>query len=75
MEELKKENWLFDCFFKAGAAYEDIKEAANIIYNNLMATPCSVQYKEKKRVNNLYNSSYHYEWIATNKNRKTTINF
>lgn len=75
MEELKKEDWLFDCFFKAGAAHEDIKEAANIIYNNLMMAPCSVQYKEKKRVYNLYDGGYHYEWIATNKNRKTTINF
>lgn len=75
MEELKKEDWLFDCFFKAGAAHEDIKEAANLIYNQLMIVPFSIQYKEKKRVYNLYDNGYHYEYIPTNKNRKTTIDF
>lgn len=75
MEEFKKEDWLFDCFFKAGADHEDIKEAANLIYNQLMIVPYSIQYKEKKRVYNLYDGGYHYEYIPTNKNRKITIDF
>ncbi len=74
MEELKKD-WLFDCFFRAGASKDDIKEAANLIYNNLLQASYSVQYKEKRRVYNTYDGGYHYEYIPTNSHRKIKIDF
>lgn len=74
MEELKKD-WLFDCFFKAGAAKEDIKEAANLIYNILLQARHSIQHKEKRRVYNTYDGGYHYEYVPSNTHRKVKIDF
>lgn len=74
MEELNKD-WLFDCFFRAGASKEDVKEAANLIFNELLQSRYSVQYREKRRVYNTYDGGYHYEYIPTNPHRKVKIDF
>lgn len=66
-EEFNKDDWFWDCFFSYRASEEDLNEAANIIYNNLMKLPMSkinVEY-EKIRVLNTYNSEYHYEKVRS----------
>ena len=63
-EEEPKE-WLYDCFLFRGCANADIKEAANLIFNMLMNTPCSYirRYYVRQRVANIYDDGYHYENI------------
>ena len=58
-----KKEWLFDCFFGAGCSEDDIKEAANMIFNMLVKSAYSEQDYEKKRVPNIYDNGYHYERI------------
>ena len=57
--------WLFDCFFSANCAKSDIKEAANLIYNMLIKSKNSpiIRDSRRQRVQNTYNSGYHYETI------------
>lgn len=57
--------WLFDCFLSWGVSNEDIKEAAQLIFNMLVAakhTPI-MRDKKRRRVSNVYNNGYHYETI------------
>ena len=60
-----KKEWLFDCFFSFSASDEDVKEAANLIFNMLVNTKNSEIHREgrKQRVPNTYNSGYHYEMV------------
>jgi hypothetical protein len=64
MEESKKE-YLYDCFFEENPAQEDIKEAANILFNELTnAKYCEKSRHFKKiRVSNTYDAGYHYEKV------------
>lgn len=57
--------WLFDCFFNAGCSQSDIKEAANLIFNMLVKSKNSpiIRDSHRQRVQNTYNSGYHYETI------------
>lgn len=63
-DECKKE-WLYDCFFTFRASDDDIKEAANLIFNMLVNAKNSVIIRDKKktRVPNTYDGGYHYEII------------
>lgn len=55
--------WLYDVFFKYGASEADIKEAANLLFNELVKAPEGELQKERHRVPNTYNNNYHYETI------------
>lgn len=74
-DDLSKE-WLHDCFFSFNCSKADIKEAANLIFNQLVTAPKSVIRIDyvKRRVPNYYNNGYHYEKIY-NKERFEKINF
>ena len=39
-------SWLYDCFFTFPCSYEDIKEAAQLIFNELVSADLSKQYKD-----------------------------
>ena len=78
LEELNKNNWMFDCLFSFRCNDEEIKEITSLLFNELQAAPLSGEYIEttKKRVPNLYNSGYHYETVTTrNKTTKTLYTF
>lgn len=55
--------WLCDCFYGFRASDADVKEAANMIFNMLVAAKNSVIIRDSQRVRvpNTYNSGYHYE--------------
>lgn len=63
-DECKKE-WLYDCFFSFRASDEDVKEAANLIFNMLVNAKCCPIRRDakKQRVPNTYDGGYHYETI------------
>jgi hypothetical protein len=63
MEDTKE--WLYDCFFSFDVSDSDIKEAANHIFNMLVAAKNSVIHRDskKQRVPNRYDGGYHYETI------------
>lgn len=71
-----KKEWLYDCFFHWDCSNEDIKEAANLIFNMLVCSRVSDIYStsEKKRVPNTYNGGYHYEEVVKPK-RMREIDF
>ena len=60
-----KKEWLFNCFFSFGCSQSDIKEAANLIFNILVKSKNSpiIRDSRRQRVQNTYNSDYHYETI------------
>jgi hypothetical protein len=60
-----EKEWLYDCFLYANCSDADRKEAANLIFNQLVKMPVSVIRRDSKRcrVSNTYNSGYHYETI------------
>lgn len=72
--------WLWDCFYSISdqkpEIEEDRKEAANIIFNELVKMPESKKIIDthKKRVPNTYNNGYHYE-IVRDKERLEKIDF
>lgn len=74
-EEFPK-NWLYDCFFRCDASEADRKEAANLIFNELIRAKHSPIIRDKKRirVSNTYDTGYHYETIY-GKERIATIAF
>lgn len=51
-----KKEWLYDCFFSATCNIEDVKEAANLIFNMLVSSAPSRIHREVKRqrVANIY---------------------
>lgn len=53
-------------FFDYEMTESEIKQAAFDLYNFLINCDCSEKYIErhKKRVSNIYNNGYHYEYIA-----------
>lgn len=63
-------SWFHNCFYSLDDAKpelaEDRKEAANIIFNIITAAPACEVYREtyRKRVQNYYNSGYHYETLT-----------
>lgn len=63
MEDEK--TWLYDCFFSWKCSDDDIKQAAQLIFNMLCNAPFSdiIRDKRRERVRNTYNSGYHYETI------------
>lgn len=63
LEEVKRD-WLFDCLFKWSCTAEERREIANLIFNSLVNGRCSQQvyHREKVKVPNTYNNSYHWEW-------------
>lgn len=75
LEETKKD-WLEDQFLKIGCSEKDINDAAKKIFDMLVASKNSSIILDKKRVRvqNLYNSGYHYETIYE-KERFTSVNF
>lgn len=58
-----KKTWLYDVFFKYGAPEADIKEAANLLFNELVKAPAGELEKERRRIPNTYDNRYHYETI------------
>lgn len=64
-ETLTKE-WLFDSLLRCGCSEDDIKEAAQMLYNALMKNRFSGRHveKERRRVPNVYDGGYHYETIV-----------
>lgn len=64
-EQFSKE-WLFDSLLRCGCSEDDIKEAANMIYNSLcngkFSGRCPAD-SERRRVPNVYDGGYHYETI------------
>lgn len=74
-EEFSK-NWLYDCFFRCDASEADRKEAANLIFNELIKAKCSPIIRSKKRIRvpNTYDTGYHYE-IIYEKERIAAITF
>ena len=56
-------SWLYDVFFKYGAPTADIKEAANLLFNELIKAPAGELEKERRRIPNTYDNRYHYETI------------
>ena len=60
-----KKEWLFDCFFSFRATDDDVKEAANLIFNMLVSSKNSTIQREsrRKRVANVYDGGYHYETV------------
>lgn len=66
-EEIRRD-WIFDSLFRACAPSEiaeDRREAANMIFNKLLAADFSEKRIDSKRVRvrNTYNGGYHYETI------------
>lgn len=63
-EEADK-SWQWDCFFMMGCSKEDIKEAANLIFNHLLKMNPSIIRRDgnRRRVPNTYNGGYHYETV------------
>lgn len=60
--------WLVDDFYRLftkSEVNEDRREAANLIFNELISAAPGKKYREgrKTRVSNTYNSGYHYETI------------
>ena len=64
LEEVSKE-WKLECFHYANCSNADRREAANLIFNQLVKMHVSVIRRDNKRcrVSNTYNSGYHYETI------------
>ena len=60
-----KKTWLYDCYLKVGCTENDIKKAAEYIFNMLINYNSSQIRLDKKRVRvpNSYDNSYHYETI------------
>lgn len=56
-------SWLYDVFFEQGAAEADIKEAANLLFNELVKAPAGELVTDRQRVSNTYDNRYHYERI------------
>lgn len=65
-EIIEDKNWLFDSFFRFSCSDEDIKEAANMIFNILVKHPlCKLDREQtRKRVPNTYNDSWHWEVVV-----------
>lgn len=63
--EADKKEWLYDCFFGSKASQDDVKEAANMIFNMLCNAANSTIMRDKKRqqVQNTYNDGYHMETV------------
>ncbi len=57
--------WLFDSFWRVNCSQDDIKEAANLIFNMLINSKLSEKYRDgkKTRIPNFYDNGYHYETI------------
>lgn len=65
-EQFNKE-WIFDSLLRCGCSEDDIKEAANMIYNSLLKGKFSGRCpaaRERRRVPNVYDGGYHYETIV-----------
>lgn len=75
LEETKK-TWLEDQFLKIGCSEKDINDAAKKIFDMLVSSKNSSIILDKKRVRvqNLYNSGYHYETIY-GKERFASVEF
>lgn len=76
LEDSKKE-WAFDSFIVGFyASKDDVKEAANILLNELRTAPACKIYREseKRRVPNYYNNGWHYETV-TKPERRAAIDF
>lgn len=77
--EKLKTNFFWDCFVTVTgkrATKEDIKEAANLIFNEVVAAELSEKCIEtrKIRVNNYFDNGYHYENVKE-KERFAVIDF
>ena len=57
--------WLFDSLWNTNCSRDDIKEAANLIFNMLLNSGYSKKYRDgnRRRVANTYDGGYHYETI------------
>lgn len=55
--------WLFDSLWRANCSSDDIKEAANLIFNMMLNSGYSKKYRDgsRRRVHNTYDGGYHYE--------------
>lgn len=75
LEETEKD-WLEDQLLKIGCSEKDINDAAKKIFDMLVASKNSSIILDKKRVRvqNLYNSGYHYETIYE-KERFASVEF
>ena len=75
-EELNKNDWLYDCFLSYDCSAADRREAANLIFNQIINAPRSeiIRDKTRRRVANTYNAGYHYETVYAPE-RFETIDF
>ncbi len=51
--------WMYDCFLRFDCSNSDRREAANLIFNEIVNAPCSAPYHTKERNNT--NTLYFYE--------------
>lgn len=75
LQESKKE-WLYECLLSWTCNDSEIKEIANLIFNELCSASASpiIRDHKKQRVSNTYNTGYHYEIIYAPE-RIATIDF
>lgn len=57
--------WFFDSLWRSNCSHDDIKEAANMIFNMMLNSGYSKKYRDgsRRRVPNTYDGGYHYETI------------
>ena len=74
--EEEKKSWFYDCYLKFGCTENDIKKAAEYIFNMLLNSKYSNIRINKKRVivPNSYNNSFHYDTIYE-KERFASVDF
>ena len=65
-EEDESKEWVFDSMFSAKASEDDVKEAAELIFNKLLLARCSKSERRTRqiRVPNSYDGGWHMERIA-----------
>ena len=73
LDELDKKERVYDCLLSYDCCDSDIKEIANIIFNMLIKANYSKKVYTRKRIKNIYDTSYHYENIPENANKKTNV--
>lgn len=75
LDEFTKK-WLFDCFFKSEITNEIIKNAAQIIFDELIKAPFSIIRRDKHRekVANTFDGGWHWETVY-NPERMEKVDF
>ena len=61
MDELNKQDFMFDCLFSFDCTDDEIKEISNLVFNQLMNAKPSRVSTTRRRVYHNYGRNYHYE--------------